>query len=197
VATLASDKAKFSIQHDDASTQQERLLTAEEYFATCHRDDTELIDGKVKEVAPPGFDHGDVAGEIYSQLKRFARQQGLGRVSVEGGLRLQRNPDTVRAPDVSFVESARLEGISTRGFIEGAPTLAVEVVSPGDTWSEVESKTRLYLEAGAKEVWIVEIESRTVEVRRSGEASHIYLQSETLQSAVLPGFELKISEIFE
>jgi Uma2 family endonuclease len=183
---------------EEPPVAQETLLTAEEYYATCHLENTELIDGKVITHMPPGEAHGFLEISIGSFLRAWARQHNAGRVYGETGFRLRRNPDTVRSPDVSFVETARLPAMQPQaGFIEGAPTLAVEIVSPGDTWREVESKTRLYLDCGVREVWIVEWESRTVEVRRPGEASHIYLESETLQSAVLPGLELKVCEIFE
>lgn len=176
----------------------EELLTAEDYFATCHLENTELIEGKVITHMPPGEAHGFLAINIGAILRAWARQHSAGRVYGETGFRLRRNPDTVCSPDVSFVESERLSSIQPQStFLEGAPSLAVEIVLPGDTWSQVENKARLYLECDVKEVWIVEWESRTVEVRRPGEASHIYLENETLQSAVLPGFELKISEIFE
>ena len=183
--------------HPTSSTRSDDLLTAEEYFASCHLERSELIHGKVIELMPPGFKHGEIAVTIASFLKNFLRGKKLGRVSVEGGYVLQRNPTIVRSPDVSFLEASRLEGVETSGFIEGAPTIAVEIVSPGDTWSEVESKARLYLEVGAREVWIVECESRTIELRRVGQASHIYLQNETLQTDVLPDFQMPLTEVFE
>ncbi len=192
VAELAQSSTRYQESHD------ETLLTAEEYFASCHLERSELINGKIVELMPPGAMHGEVAGTFVSLLKSYLRGKNLGRVYVETGFVLQRNPTIVRSPDVSFVELSRLEGgKSPQNFIEGAPTIAVEIVSPGDLWSEVESKTRLYLEKGVREVWIVEAESRTIEVRRAGQASHIYLQNETLQTEVLPDFQMPLTEVFE
>ena len=193
VAELAQSSTRF-----EESQAKNALLTAEEYFASCSLERSELINGEVKELMPPGAMHGEIAGAITFLLRSFVRGRNLGRVYVETGYVLQREPTIVRSPDVSFVELSRLEnGKSPKDFIEGAPTLAVEIVSPGDKWSEVESKTRLYLEKGTREVWIVEAESRTIEVRRAGEASHIYLQNETLQSALLPDFQMPLTEVFE
>jgi Uma2 family endonuclease len=96
------------------------------------------------------------------------------------------------------VEAARLEGVSTRGFIDGAPTLAVEIVSPGDLWSEVEDKVRLYLEKGSRAVWIVDPQTRTIEVRTTQAAPRIYRADDTLTGdEILPGFELQITDVFE
>jgi Uma2 family endonuclease len=180
------------------SSAEEKLLTAEEYFASCRLDHTELINGKVVELSPPGFEHGEIAIEVASRLRNFVCQHKLGRVSVEGGFRLQRSPGIVCSPDVSFVEAARLEGVSTRGFIDGAPTLAVEIVSPGDLWSEVEDKVRLYLEKGSRAVWIVDPQTRTIEVRTTQAAPRIYRADDTLTGdEILPGFELQITDVFE
>ena len=106
-------------------------ISAEEYFATCRLERSELIDGEVIELMPPGFEHGNIATNIAIFLSAYVRRNNLGRVAVESGYRLRRRPDTVRSPDVSFTENARLVGQNTIGFLEGAPTLAVEVNSPG------------------------------------------------------------------
>lgn len=175
----------------------EKLLTAEEYFATCHLEHSELMDGKVVELMPPGFDHGDLVAAFASILRPFVKSKRLGRVAVESGFRLSRNPDVIRAPDVSFVEAARLEGIATHAFLEGAPTLAIEIVSPGDLWSDVETKVRLYLENGSLAVWIVEPEAQTITVRTL-ESARIYDAQSTLRGEpALPGFEIELREIFE
>lgn len=172
-------------------------MTAEEFYAECRLKRAELVDGEVVEKMPPGFDHGNVAGNIYFALRLYARKDNKGRVSVEGGFRLSRNPDVVRSPDVSFVEAARLVGVNTQSFIEGPPTLAVEVVSPGDLASEVEAKVREYLAAGVPMVWVVYPEVRAITVRTPG-SGRAYGGSDTLSGEpVLPGFEIALGEIFD
>lgn len=176
----------------------EKLLTAEEYYVTCRLENTELIEGKVIELMPPGFDHGEYAGSIFSHLRAFVRKHGLGRVSVEAGYILHRNPDIVRAPDVSFLETARLQGIVTTGFIDGPPTLAIEVISPTDEWWKVEDKVKLYLEAGTKAVWLIEPRRCSVTVRRPHSVPMDYVEGDIVPGGeILPGFELLVKEIFE
>jgi Uma2 family endonuclease len=173
------------------------ILTAEEFYANCSLDRAELIDGAVVAKMPPGFDHGDIALTIGSLLRAHVRQHKVGRVSVEGGFLLGRDPDVVRSPDVWFVESSRLEGVSTHAFIEGPPTLAVEVVSPGDHWSEVEEKVQEYLAAGSLAVWVIDPRTQRVTVRTPDEV-RVYQQHENLDGApALPGFSMALSEVFE
>ena len=174
------------------------LMTAEEFFALPDDGSYELINGKVIELTPSGFQHGTLAGDIYAALKNFLRTHDLGRAAVESVYILRRAPDMVRSPDVSFLEKSRLpEGKAPRGFIEGAPTLAVEIVSPHDLWSEVEDKIREYLEAGAKAVWVFDPATQTAHVRTAHQST-IYDRSEVLPGGeVLPGFELALTELFD
>lgn len=175
----------------------EKLLTAEEFFLMPLQR-AELVEGKVIEMTPPGGAHGRMAVKIASRLESYVEAENLGMVFVESGFRLRRNPDVVRSPDVSFVEYSRLpNGRAPRGFIEGAPTIAVEIVSPNDLWREVEEKVGEYIEAGAKLVWIVEPEKGTVTVR-SGETSQRLHRADTLRAdEVLPNFQLALENLFE
>jgi Uma2 family endonuclease len=197
----ANGKAKHAPQakarpKKPAPESTEKLLTAEEYWETCDIENTELVDGKVVELMPPGFDHGEIAANIVTALNIFLRKNKLGRISVEGGFTLRRRPDTVRGPDVSFISYEKLGDQSTHAFIEGAPTLAVEVVSPSDLWSEVENKVQLYLETGTEVVWIIDPKTESVTVRTRGE-SRVYSKTETLLGEpILPGFKLQLKEIF-
>jgi Uma2 family endonuclease len=175
-----------------------KLLTAEEFLMLPGDDRRELVNGEVIELTPVNFGHGDIAAEVADHLKAFVQQHQLGRVVVEVGFTLRRNPDTVRAPDVAFVETARVPvGRARRKFVEGAPTLAVEIVSPGDLWSEVEDKVQLYLEAGARAVWIFDPSRQQVTIRNADGTVAVYGESDTLPGdPVLPGFALPLNEVF-
>src|SRR5665213_83743 len=119
----------------------EKLLTSEEFERLPEPEGgcrTELVDGRVVMAPPPGWDHGDHSNVTAWTLTTFAREHGLGRVVVESGYRLKRDPDTVRGPDVSFVVTDRIPAAGSRaGYFEGAPTLAVEVISPNDAERDV------------------------------------------------------------
>lgn len=130
----------------------------------------------------------------------FVRQHNLGRVTAaETGFVLARDPDTVRAPDAAFVTSERVTQQQRReGFFEGAPELAVEVVSPGDTAEEVQQKVQEYLQTGMRLVWIVYPRTRTIQAYHSLQNVHVFTVTEALDGGdVLPGFTVPVKDVFE
>lgn len=83
-------------------------------------------------------------------------------------------------------------------FLEGAPLLAVEIVSPGDTRQEVEEKTALYLAHEVAAVWIVRPEAQTVTIHAAQTAPCVFRINDTLRGEpVLNGFEMPVREVFE
>ena len=174
------------------------LLTAEEFFATCPFDRAELINGKVVELMPVGESHGYLAVKISFALEQWIRKNRAGRVYVEAGFVLARHPDLVRAPDVAFLNSEALPSAQLlSGFIDGAPTLAVEIISPNDKWQDVEAKVLLYLDKGTRAVWIVDPDSQSITVRTASAATVYRGQSTLKGESVLPDFEMALSEVFE
>ena len=160
----------------------------------------ELVEGELYEMAPAGGRHGEVAMSIGIAVGSYVKRNRLGRVlAAETGFILERNPDTVKAPDVSFISAGRLPaGELPQRFLEMAPDLAVEVTSPNDSAREVEQKTDSWLAAGTSEVWVVSPQHRTVTVNRLGEPATVFDESETLTGGdLLPGFEVSVQELFE
>ena len=181
--------------------QQQTLLTAEEFFRQySHRDGRyELVQGRVVVLAPPRWEHGEVAMNLGSPLHVYVRRNDLGRVVVESGYWIERHPDTVRGPDVSFVRKERLpaEG-RIQSFFEGPPDLAVEVVSPSDTASSLEAKVHEYLQNGVRRVWVVYVDSRRVAVHHPDGSAQWYSGDAVLEDPdLLPGFSLPLPVIFD
>ncbi len=135
-----------------------RLMTAEAFFELP--DDGfryELVRGELRHMSPPGEEHGIIAMDLGTSLNVHVKAKGLGRAYTETGFKLSSDPDTVRAPDVAFVSRQRLEEVGeVIGYWPGAPDLAVEVVSPGDSYSEVEEKVVTWLNADSRMVLIVD-----------------------------------------
>ena len=159
-----------------------------------------LIEGELIEMQPAGFFHGVTSNFLGTYLTVFVQEHDSGIVTTaETGFKVATNPDTVLAPDVGFVAKNRLPAdLSTlAGFFPGAPDLAVEVVSPGDTYGEVETKVARYLDAGTQLIWIVRPKQRRVEVHRADETSTLLSLPDTLSGeSVVPGFNLAIARIF-
>ena len=172
-------------------------MTAEELIKLeddSHRH--ELIKGELLTMPPPGFPHGTVTMNLSGLLWSYVTTNNLGRVASEMGYKLESDPDTVLAPDISFIARDRV-GIRSEGYRSGPPDLAVEVLSPSDRKTQVERKTALWLEFGAKAVWNVDPRKRTIEVvRRDGERK-LFHETDELVDDTVPGFRVKVSDIFE
>jgi Uma2 family endonuclease len=132
-------------------------------------------------------------------LASFVYARGLGRVyAAETGFVIRRSPDTVRAPDASFVGADRLPaGGFGPGFAPIAPDLAVEVMSPSDTIPQVWQKVDDYLGAGVRAVWVVDPARGTVAVHQPGVAARLLAGDDVLDGgAVLPGFQFPVASLF-
>jgi Uma2 family endonuclease len=158
----------------------------------------ELVRGHVVREPPAGFEHGGIAGWIAGELHAFLREHRLGRVrTAETGFVLFDEPPTVRAPDVAFVRQERLT-FDRKRFAPLAPDLAVEIVSPSNTSSDIQQKVLDYLEAGTRLVWVVDPGPRIVTVYRSRDEIRLLTAADELDGEdVLPGFRLSVSELFE
>jgi Uma2 family endonuclease len=159
----------------------------------------ELVKGELRKMAPAGHEHGRVAVRFTWRLAQHVETNNLGVVyAAETGFLVSMNPDTVRAPDVAFVNQKRLDEVGeTGGYWPGAPDLAVEVVSPGDTYTEVEEKAVEWLEAGALMVLALNPRKRTVTVYRSLNDITILNEDVTLDlNDVVPGFKIGVKDIF-
>ncbi|HEX2209839.1 MAG TPA: Uma2 family endonuclease [Longimicrobium sp.] len=178
---------------------QLRTVTADELLAMPEDGiRRELVEGEVREMSPAGERHADAAQNINRSLDAHVYSRRLGRVRPEYGYVLESEPDTVRAPHVSFVRADRLSADGpVPGYYRGAPDLAIEVVSPNDRYSEVRAKVREYLSAGTPMVVVVDPEDRTVAVYRPGRDPRDLTEEDVLDGEdVVPGWKLPVRDIF-
>jgi Uma2 family endonuclease len=111
----------------------------------------ELRCGELIRMAPRGYQHGHFSSRLHLLLGAYVLAQGQGDVVTGVGFRLTRDPDTVRAPDIAFVRADRLPaGELPVAYWEGAPDLAIEVISPSKAAEHVREKIEEYLRAGAR-----------------------------------------------
>ena len=159
----------------------------------------ELVRGELIEMTPPGIEHARIMSRIDRRLGTYVEQHGLGEVLVgDGGFWIEHDPDTVRGPDVAFIAKERVPpGGVPKGYWDGAPDLVVEIVSPGDSATEVQSKVEDWLRAGARAVWVFYPGRRSVVTHDAAGGTQVLFEDDVLDGApVLPGFTCKVSELF-
>jgi Uma2 family endonuclease len=159
----------------------------------------DLVEGELRKMSPPGSVHGFITVEVTVRLGDYVSRNKLGGVfAAETGFRIDRDPDTVLAPDVAFVRKARLEvtGLPDAYYPE-APALVVEVVSPGDTAEEVEDKMRRWFGAGVELGWVIYPKGRTVTVYRGLDDIRVLDSDDMLDgNSVVPGFSCRVGDLF-
>jgi Uma2 family endonuclease len=175
------------------------LLTAEEFGRLPDPPDgskQELVKGVIVTMPPPKAIHGIVQSRIDRKLGPFIDERRLGWIVTESGTVLDRDPDTVRGPDVAFYSITRQPTVP-EDYFEIAPDLAVEVLSPDDRRSRVRAKIREYIAAGVRLVWLVDPETRTVLEYRGSLRGTEYDEADTLTGAdVLPEFSCRVADFF-
>ncbi len=160
----------------------------------------ELVDGEVVEVSPAGAEHTRIMFLLAQRLEHFASEHGLGVAMPEGlGFVLRRDPDLVREPDVSFIERALIPGEGMpKGYWEGPPTLAVEVVSPNDRAVEIDERVQDYLTSGTRQVWVLRPNRRAASIYFPDADTRELGPDATLDGGdVLPGFSVRVGDLFE
>lgn len=182
------------------ATVSERIYSAQDLLGMpdngCRY---ELLRGQLVEMSPAGQQHGRIAATITASLGQHVTERKLGAVyAAETGFLLATNPDHVRAPDVAFICHERLQTVQeTEGYWPGAPDLAVEVVSPGDTYAEVEDKVFDWLEAGGRLVIVVNPRKRLVTVYRSKADIVVLGENDVLEGGeVVSGWSVPVRALF-
>ena len=176
------------------------LLSVADYAELAEHDEryvTELVRGVVVREPRRRHRHGQIQVEIAFQLRAWAGTRDAS-VTVESGYILSDDPATVRGPDVAVVLGSRSSDGQPGGWLRGAPDLAVEILSPSDTSIAVHQKTLQYLEAGARLVWIVDPDARTVTIYRPNGSANLVRAHEVLTGEdVLPGLSVDLSDVMQ
>jgi Uma2 family endonuclease len=176
------------------------LTTADDLWKIPRgRDRRELVRGELKIEPLAGAIHGIVSATITSSLHQFVTKHQLGLVVGTGiGFQIATDPDTVRAPDAAFIRRARIPSTKLpERYWPGAPDLAVEVVSAGDTVEELDEKVADWLNAGSLAVWIVKPKTQTVTVYSAPSVLTVLTADDEIDGGdLLPGFRYRVADVF-
>ncbi len=176
-----------------------QLITGEELLEMPGIGPCELVEGRIVPMSPTGGKHGLIEATVVYELKAFVDQKKLGWVLTgEAGIFTKRNPDTVRGADIAFISKKRLPQGAPAGFLEVAPELVVEIISPGNPRKEIDKKIKEYLNIGVKWVWLIDPKNRSCMVYRSQTDVQKLTENDSLVGdEILAGFEIKIAKFFE
>lgn len=140
--------------------------------------------------------HSRIQQRLNRILADYLETNPIGEVFTEPGCLIRDDPPTLRGPDVAFIRAARVVDTAQEDYIAGAPDLAIEVVSPSESASQLQKKVREYLESGGQGVWIVYPETREVQVFEGSAVVRVLTNEDRLQVSVLPGLSIKVEDVF-
>jgi Uma2 family endonuclease len=178
-----------------------KLLTAEEYGELPDLGfPSELVRGRIVEMNVPYPRHGQVCARVSFLIQQYLQEHDIGHVITnDGGVVVERGPDTVRGPDVTFISYQKVpKGPLPRKYFENAPELVIEVLSPDDRWGKVLQKVGEYLTAGIGVVCVIDPESKTVQLHFPSKPPQTLTTEDELSFAeILPGLTIPVRRIFE
>jgi Uma2 family endonuclease len=177
---------------------RDTLITGDKLARMPHHDLTELIDGRIVPLSPTNPEHGRIEANVAGVIRDFVRTQNLGLILVgEVGIFTRWNPDRVRGADVVFISHAQYERrTKTRGFIDVAPELVVEILSPERP--DTDQKVVEYLAIGVQLVLVIDSDRRTISSHRPNVGVTMYGESDVVPcDPVLWGFSLPVAGVFD
>jgi Uma2 family endonuclease len=192
MSTLRKPESEITL--DDFPPAPSGPMTEEEFLAWCPEGvRAEWVDGRVVIMSPENARHDDLSGFLIAVMRIFARKRALGEIrgpnfSIRFGAKRR-----LRVPNLMFVAKERVNLVHP-GYFEGAPDLAVEIVSPDSESRDRREKYQEYETAGVREYWVIDPRNQRMEVyglSTDGTFQVIAEREGRVESAVLPGFFLK------
>jgi Uma2 family endonuclease len=188
---VSADRVRVDVSPGRA-TVRDLLRVNEEGNVLC-----ELIDGYLVEKVM-GYQEAYIGGELFAEIREYLRDHDLGIVTPsDGSMRI--GPGLVRLPDVAFVAWEQLpDGVVPSTPVPSLyPDLAVEILSISNTKAEIRRKLREYFTAGTRLAWVIDPRRREARVYASATEYELVKESGVLEGGeVLPGFRMKLSELF-
>lgn len=182
----------------DRTISEKRNWTDEEFMALPDGDRYELVNGELIIVGNSGMEHGNLGAFLCGLLEIYARRNKLGS-TFDSSTAFTMKTGNKRSPDISFVAKDRLRGLKKlpKGFFQGAPDLAVEIISPSNTFDEIHTKIVEYFDSGSKLVWVIHPDEESVLVYHKPQPDKLLQRSDSLDGeTIIPGFTVPLTELF-
>ena len=174
-------------------------LNVDDFLQLEFDERVELVDGEIKTMSRNNIIHGSLIIWLGRILDEWAASANWGIIAGgDAGVQTKKDPDTVRGADVACISFERYQKVSQKGKVfDVGPELIIEVISPSNTWIEIDDKIAEYFGVGTDEVWVINPGQRSVTIYRlDGEIQRSAPPSEeVVTSAILPGFELSLTEM--
>lgn len=177
---------------------EQKIWTDHEFMALPDNERYELVNGELVIVGNSGMQHGNVGAFLCGFLEIFVRTHKLG-ATFDSSTAFTMKSGNKRSPDVSFVAKERLRGLKKlpKGFFQGAPDLAVEIISPSNTFDEIHTKLMEFFESGSRLVWVINPDEESVLVYHQPQPDQLLRLQDYLEGEdVVPGFRLAVAELF-
>ncbi len=179
---------------------REQNIWTDEAFMALPKDEGpyELVNGEVVQIGNSGMEHGNLGTFLGGVIEVYVRPKKLG-ATCDSSTAFTMKTGNRRSPDVSFVARERLQGMKRlpKGYFQGAPDLAVEVLSPNNTFEEIHNKLVEYFDNGCRLAWVVNPDEKWILVYRQPQPDRLLKMTDTLDGEeVIPGFTLPVAELF-
>ena len=178
---------------------REIKLTADDYRAMPEGGPRyQLIEGKLYMAPAPNRFHQDISMNLEFILRKHLEKHPIGKL-YHAPFDVYLTEHNVFQPDILFVAKNRFDTLVDEGA-HGAPTLVVEILSPGTARLDRENKRRVYAAEGVEELWLIDPPARTLELYRLQEQAEAPLsrfhENDSFQSSCFPGLTIKLLEVF-
>jgi Uma2 family endonuclease len=201
MTTLLQNPTEKLTENQGETPPETKIWTDAEFMA-LNRDGHryEIVNGELIDMGNSGAKHGYVCSILMILLGGYVRLHKLGAM-FDSSTAFKMKSGNKRSPDVSFMAKERLQGLDDipDGFLEGAPDLAVEILSPSNTVEEIDKKIIEYFDNGSRLVWVINPKQNYILVYRNGqEPDRLVKSNDSLDGEeIVPGFNLPVAELFQ
>jgi Uma2 family endonuclease len=201
MTTLIQNQTENLTANQVENPPDKKIWTDAEFMA-LNRDGHryEIVNGELIDMGNSGAKHGYIAVILSAALFNCVSTRKLGAI-FDSSTAFKMKSGNKRSPDISFLAKERLQGLDDLpdGFLEGAPDLAVEILSPSNTVEEIHNKLVEYFENGSRLVWVIHPKEEYVLVYRSAQQPDRLLKSNDSLNGeeIVPDFILPITDLFQ